>query len=144
MTKEALKVLPDAQPAPAPVSPIAKPTGIRRVHAALLNSMAGLRDIWRSEEAFRIEAVLALLSVPAAFWIAPEAFDRALLISAVLGVMLAEVFNSAIEATVDRIGPELHEKSRIAKDLGSLAVLIAAVMAAILWLGAAAEKFLSA
>jgi diacylglycerol kinase (ATP) len=107
--------------------------GFRRLYAALLNSLAGARDIWRTEEAFRIEAVLLVLAVPAAIWITPDLFERALLIGAVLGIMLAEVINSAIEATVDRIGAERHEKSRIAKDLGSLAVLIAAVIAAILW-----------
>lgn len=110
-----------------------KMKGFRRLYAALLNSLAGARDIWRTEEAFRIEAVLLVLAVPAAIWITPDLFERALLIGAVLGIMLAEVVNSAIEATVDRIGAERHEKSRIAKDLGSLAVLIAAVIAAILW-----------
>jgi diacylglycerol kinase (ATP) len=116
-----------------------KLSGLRRLHAAFLNSMAGFRDIWRGEEAFRIEVVLLVIAVPAAFWITPDAFERAILIVAMLGVILAEVLNSAIEATVDRIGPERHEKSRIAKDLGSLAVLIAAVIAAILW-GAAAAR----
>jgi diacylglycerol kinase (ATP) len=105
--------------------------------------MAGARDIWRGEEAFRIEVVLLVLSVPAAFWLTADLFERAILISAVLGVILAEVLNSAIEATVDRIGPERHEKSRIAKDAGSLAVLIAAVIAAVLW-GAAAWERLAA
>jgi diacylglycerol kinase (ATP) len=103
--------------------------------------MAGLRDIWRSEEAFRIEAALAVFAVPAAFWITPDAFERAILIAVVLGVIFAEVLNSAIEATVDRIGPERHEKSRIAKDLGSLAVLIALLIAAILWGAAAIQRF---
>lgn len=118
----------------------AKLTGLRRLHAAFMNSMAGLRDIWRSEEAFRIEIGLLVLAVPAAFWLTADAFERAVLIVAVLGVILVEVLNSAIEATVDRIGPERHEKSRIAKDLGSLAVLIAAVIAAILWGAVAFER----
>jgi diacylglycerol kinase (ATP) len=115
--------------------------GVRRLYAALLNSLAGGRDIWRTEEAFRIEVALLVLSVPAATWITTDLFERAILIGAVLGIMLAEVINSAIEATVDRIGPERHEKSRIAKDLGSLAVLIAAAIAAILWGAAAFERF---
>ena len=56
-------------------------------------------------------------------------------------MILAGVLNPAIEATVNRIGPERHEKSRIAKDLGSLAVLVAAVIAAVLWGAAAIERF---
>jgi diacylglycerol kinase (ATP) len=121
----------------------AKLKGLRRLYAAFLNSMAGFRDIWRTEEAFRIEVMLLVPAVPAAFWLTPDGFERAILIAALLGVILAEVLNSAIEATVDRIGPERHEKSRIAKDLGSLAVLIAAAIAAILW-GAAAVRLLAA
>lgn len=126
---------------PADTAARDKPKGFLRLRIAFGNSMAGLRDIWRSEEAFRIEAALAVFAVPAAFWITPDAFERAILIAVVLGVIFAEVVNSAIEATVDRIGPERHEKSRIAKDLGSLAVLIALLIAAILWGAAAIQRF---
>lgn len=126
-----------AADAPHPKPPA---RGLRRLHAAFFYSMAGLRDIWRSQEAFRLEAVLLVLSVPAAFWMSNDPFQRALLVCAVLFVMVVEVVNSAIESTIDRIGPERHEKSRIAKDLGSLAVLLAAAMAAILWGTAADER----
>jgi diacylglycerol kinase (ATP) len=137
LNSETPKPAPDVQPVPGH----AKPSGVPRLHAAFLNSMAGLRDIWRGEQAFRIEAMLAVVAVPVAFWLTPDAFERAILIASVLGVMLVEVVNSAIEATVDRIGAERHEKSRVAKDLGSLAVLVAAVIAAILWSAAAIGRF---
>jgi diacylglycerol kinase (ATP) len=103
--------------------------------------MAGLADVWRTAEAFRIETVVLVASVPAAFWIADGALARAGLIGAVLFVMIVEVLNSAIEAAIDRIGPERHEKSRMAKDLGSLAVLLASVLAGLLWIAAAAARF---
>jgi diacylglycerol kinase (ATP) len=62
------------------------------------------------------------------------------LVCAVLFVMVVEVVNSAIEATIDRIGPERHDKSRMAKDLGSLAVLLSALIAAILWGAATVDR----
>jgi diacylglycerol kinase (ATP) len=121
---------------------VARPlTGLRRLAAAWKNSMAGLQDIWRTAEAFRLETAALVVSVPAAFWIADGALARAALIGAVLFVMIVEVLNSAIEAAIDRIGPERHEMSRMAKDLGSLAVLLAASLAGLLWIAAAAARF---
>ena len=116
-------------------------TGMARMITAYRNSMVGLRDIWRGEEAFRIEAVLCALSVPVALWIGEDFFQAAILIGAGLLLIIVEVINSAIEATIDRIGPERHELSRMAKDLGSLAVLLATVLLGILWLAALIDKF---
>lgn len=110
--------------------------GLPRLAAAWRNSCAGLRDIWRSEEAFRLEIYVAVLATPTAFWVASDLFQAVLLIVSVLLVALVEVINTAIEAVVDRIGPERHELSRIAKDLGSLAVLMAAGLSGLLWTAA--------
>lgn len=110
--------------------------GMSRLVAAWHNSRAGLRDIWQSEEAFRLEVLALVPLTPLAFWIADDAFQAALLIASVLFVVLIEVLNSAIEATIDRIGPERHDLSRTAKDLGSLAVLIATLIAGLLWVAA--------
>ena len=116
-------------------------TGMARMITAYRNSMVGLRDIWRGEEAFRIEAILCALSVPVALWIGEDFFQAAILIGAGLLLIIVEVINSAIEATIDRIGPERHELSRMAKDLGSLAVLLATVLLGILWVAALIDKF---
>lgn len=113
-----------------------KLSGLPRLVAAARNSQAGFRDIWRSEEAFRIEACLLILSVPAAIWIARDPLHMALLIASVLLVLIVEVLNTAVEAAIDRIGPERHDLSRMAKDLGSLAVLLAALVPGLLWLAA--------
>ncbi len=114
--------------------------GMARLQAAWRNSMTGLREVWRSEEAFRIEVIVLALSVPLAFWLGRDAFMTGLLIVSVLLVLIVEVINSAIEAVVDRIGPERHALSGLAKDLGSLAVLLAAFVPGILWLGAIVAK----
>ena len=111
-------------------------TGLPRLVAAFRNSRAGFRDVWRSDEAIRMECVALGVSVPLALWIADSGFQAAVLIAVVLFVLLVEVLNCAIESVVDRIGPERHELSRIAKDLGSLAVLLAMVLAGIVWAGA--------
>ncbi|MGR3515162.1 MAG: diacylglycerol kinase [Paracoccaceae bacterium] len=107
--------------------------GVARLKAAFGNSMQGARDIWRGEEAFRLEVIALIVSLPFAIWLGDTAFQTALLIGVMLILLITEIVNSAIEAVVDRIGPERHELSRIAKDLGSLAVLVATVLVALIW-----------
>ena len=107
--------------------------GQARITAAWRNSRAGFRDIWRDEEAFRLECIVFLLSIPLAVWLGQSAAATGLLIVSGAFVLIVEVLNSAIEAAIDRIGPERHDLSRRAKDLGSLAVLMAAFVPAIAW-----------
>ena len=108
-------------------------TGIIRLVEAFRNSISGFQDIWRREEAFRQEIVLLILSVPVAAWIGQSLSHFGLLIGSVLVLIIVEILNSAIEATVDRIGTERHELSRIAKDLGSLAVVTASLFPLVIW-----------
>lgn len=115
--------------------------GLPRLVAAWHNSLNGLKDIWRSEEAFRIEAVLFVFCIPIAFWIGETAFHISVLCAVVLLILIVEVLNTAVEAVVDRIGMEHHELSRIAKDLGSLAVLLAALLAGMVWIAAVFDRF---
>ena len=110
--------------------------GWARLVAAYHNSRAGFLDAWQGEEAFRLEIIVFLVSIPAALWLAPNLFQAALLMASVLLIVIVEVLNSAIEYVVDRIGPERHELSRKAKDLGSLAVLLAALLAGVIWIAA--------
>ncbi len=72
--------------------------------------------------------------MPLALWLGNNGLEQALLISVWLLVLMFELVNSAIEAIVDRIGPELHELSGRAKDIGSAAVLVALINAAVVWL----------
>jgi len=107
--------------------------GAERLVAAFQNSAAGFQDIWRREEAFRQEVILLVLSGPLAVWLGNSLPHMALLIGSILLLIIVEILNSAIETVVDRIGPERHELSRIAKDLGSLAVVTTALIPLVVW-----------
>ena len=117
--------------------------GMPRLMAAWNNSVRGFWDAWRDEEAFRLECILLIIALPLAYWVGNSWFQSAVLIGAIVIVLIVEAVNSAIEATIDRIGPERHELSRTAKDLGSLAVLLADILAGLLWLAALADKLLT-
>ncbi len=108
-------------------------TGIRRVLDATRYSLAGLAAAFRHEAAFRQELALALVLVPLGLWLGEDGVARALLVGSVLWVLVVEVLNSAVEAVVDRIGDEIHPLAGRAKDLGSAAVFIALVNAAVVW-----------
>ena len=115
-------------------SPYKGETGFRRLLNATRNSLAGLVEAVRHENAFRQELILAAIFLPLAFWVGDGAIERALLIGAVLLVLIVELLNSAIEATVDRISFENHRLAKRAKDLGSAAVLLSLATAAAVWL----------
>jgi len=114
-----------------------KPTelrGVARLIAATRNSFSGFRDAWTREPAFRQEVLLLIPGVPMAFWIGESVGQIALLLGSLVFLILVEILNSAIEAVVDRVGPERHELSRIAKDLGSAAVMLAMLFPFAVWI----------
>jgi diacylglycerol kinase (ATP) len=108
-------------------------TGFSRMWHALGYSMAGLRAGW-SEAAFRLEACIAFVMVPLAFFLGRGWVEVALLAGSVLIVMMVELLNTAVEAAIDRIGPELHPLSKRAKDMGSAAVFLSLLLAGGIWL----------
>ncbi|MCE5182771.1 MAG: diacylglycerol kinase [Betaproteobacteria bacterium] len=119
-------------------SPFKGKTGLRRIWNAFRYSLSGLRAAYACEDAFRQESMLAALLVPLALYLPVGGMGRALMIFSVLLVLIVELINSAVEATVDRISLENHHLAKRAKDIGSAAVLfslinVAAVWACVLW-----------
>lgn len=110
-----------------------KKTGLRRIINAAGYSFCGLRAAWRGEAAFRQEVMLVAIMLPLALFLGKNGMERALLISVCLIVLVAELLNSAIEAVVDRIGPEHHPLAGAAKDLGSAAVFVSLVLVVMVW-----------
>jgi diacylglycerol kinase (ATP) len=112
-----------------------KRTGLSRVLHAFTYSIDGLKTGW-GEPAFRQEALLAIPLVPLAFVIGANWMETAMLIAVVVFVMVTELLNTAVEAAIDRIGPEWHAISKRAKDLGSAAVMLSLLLCGGVWLAA--------
>lgn len=106
---------------------------MKRWWSAFLNSMDGMVSAWRGEAAFRQEVVLAIFAIPFAVFIAPDAVSMLLLIGSILILLIVELLNTAVEATVDRIGLHRDDLAKKAKDTASAAVLIALVNAVMVW-----------
>jgi diacylglycerol kinase (ATP) len=118
-----------------PHSVAPKRQGLSRVLHAFLFSLAGLRAGWH-EPAFRQEAILAILILPAAWWLGQSWVEVVLLVSVLVLVLVVELLNSGIESAIDRIGPEWHVLSKRAKDMGSAAVLLSLLLCGGVWLSA--------
>lgn len=110
-----------------------KATGVCRLVHAARYSWSGLCAAWRSEAAIRQEVCALLVLVPCVFFFDVSGLERAVLLLSALLVLVVELLNSAIEAVVDRIGPEFHELSGKAKDVGSAAVLVCLLTAIGVW-----------
>ena len=107
--------------------------GLTRLINALGYSRDGLAAAWKNEAAFREEVLLAAIAIPLAIVLGKTGIERALLIGAILLILIVEILNSGLEAVVDKASPEKHELAKRAKDMGSAAVLLSLVNAAVIW-----------
>lgn len=117
-------------------------TGVNRLIHAAGYSLQGLRAGW-GETAFRQEAMASIILLPAAFWLGRTWVEIALLAGSVLFVMITELLNTGIETAIDRIGPEWHDLSKRAKDMGSAAVLLSVLLSAGVWVAALYTRFVA-
>ncbi len=106
---------------------------MKRIILAFLNSMRALKHLARHEKAVQQELVLFLISLPVAFLLAPSCLAFLLMTGSILFLILVEVLNTGIEATCDAVSRDFHKEIQIAKDCGSLAVLIAIIFVATTW-----------
>ncbi len=111
-------------------------TGIKRIIFAAGYSISGLKAAFQHEAAFRQELLLAVILIPLACWLDVTPQQRMMMIAVLILVLIVELLNSAIEAIVDRIGPEQHELSGRAKDIGSAAVFLTLGLTVYVWVAA--------
>ena len=113
---------------------------MRRLLKATVNSWNGLRDVVRTEAAFREELGAFVLAVPLAFVIADAPWKRLLLIVVVALVLVVELLNTAIEKLADRVSREIDPQIGRVKDMGSAAVGLSLLIAGAVWLLALVER----
>jgi diacylglycerol kinase (ATP) len=115
-------------------SPYKSKSGFQRVFRAWGYSMQGLRAGLKHEAAFRQETALAIVLIPAAFWLGRNMLEVLLLLTVLVLVLVVELLNSAVEAVCDALTVETHPLIGRAKDLGSAAVMMMLIFAALVWL----------
>lgn len=115
-------------------SPYKGKTGLKRILNATGYSISGFKAAYKNEAAFRQIVFINLILIPISFFLDVTRSEHVLLIIVCLFAMIVELFNSAIEAVVDRVSLEKHQLSKNAKDMGSAAQFIALSIIAITWL----------
>jgi diacylglycerol kinase (ATP) len=119
---------------PQEESPHKGKTGIQRLINATRYSFDGFVAAARHEDAFRMELLVFAIATPIGLWLGHTGLERAMLVGCLFLVLIVELLNSAIEATVDRISFENHRLAKRAKDIGSAAVMLSLVNAGVIWL----------
>ncbi|CAI3126341.1 Diacylglycerol kinase [Acinetobacter calcoaceticus] len=115
-------------------SPYKGKTGLKRILNAMGYSISGFKAAYKNEAAFRQIVLINLILIPISFFVDVTRSEHVLLIIVCLFAMIVELFNSAIEAVVDRVSLEKHQLSKNAKDMGSAAQFVALSITAITWL----------
>jgi len=114
-------------------SPHKGKTGLRRLWNAFHYSLDGFKAAYEHEDAFRQEVLAAIVLIPLGFYLGNGGMEKALLVGTVWLVLMVELVNSAVEATVDRISLEDHKLAKRAKDIGSAAVLLSLINLVVVW-----------
>ena len=107
--------------------------GVGRIIRAFTWSMAGIRQAFTHEAAFRQECMLVVVMAPLGGWLGRTGTEKALLVGSLLLILIVELLNSGLEAAVDRISEEKHQLAGRAKDMGSAAVFLSLVNAFVIW-----------
>ena len=108
-------------------------TGIKRLLNAFKYSVAGTLAAFKHEDAFRQEVILSIVLIPLAIYLGQTPIEQALMIASILLIIIVELLNSSVEATVDRISVKRHKLAKRAKDIGSAAVFFSLVNASVIW-----------
>ncbi|MFV5490054.1 diacylglycerol kinase [Acinetobacter sp. ASP199] len=117
----------------SPLSPFKGKSGFKRITNATGYSLSGFKAAYLNEAAFRQIVLINSILIPVSFFLDVNAFEQALMIAVCLLALIVELFNSAIEAVVDRISLERHELSKNAKDMGSAAQFVALAIIFFTW-----------
>ena len=108
--------------------------GLTRAWHAAKNSWCGIVYAFQEESAFRQELALLIVLTPVALFLPVSPIEKCVLIVSLIMVLVVELLNSSVEAAIDRISFDHHDLSKRAKDFGSAAVMLALLVAMLLWL----------
>ncbi|MBT8535298.1 diacylglycerol kinase [Polynucleobacter paneuropaeus] len=108
--------------------------GLTRAWHAAKNSWCGVVYAFKEESAFRQELTLLIICTPIALFLNISVLEKVALICSIIMVLVVELLNSSVEATIDRISFEHHDLSKRAKDFGSAAVMLALLVAVLIWI----------
>ena len=107
-------------------------SGLAKFIAGFGFAFSGLWYAIRTQVNMKVHLTLAILALVLGILLHISAVEFAIILVTIAGVMVAEMFNTVIELTVDLASPSYHPLAKIAKDVAAGAVLLSAIMAIII------------
>ncbi len=93
----------------------------------------GLKDLINTETSFKIELIITIILLPVIIFVDATLTNKALMFISLMGMILAETINSAIERVVDLVTLEHHHMAGRAKDVGSAIVFLSIFIFVVTW-----------
>lgn len=97
-------------------------------------ALDGLAHAIKTETSFKLELIIALVVLPAIYFMPFELVYKLVLLITYFMIMIAELLNSAVENIVDLVTKEIHPLAKSAKDIGATAVLFTLILHTLCWL----------
>ena len=104
-------------------------------------ALNGMKDVIAHETSFKIELVIAAILLPLLLILDLSLLYKLVMFMSIMGMLIAEVINSAIERVVDLVTLEHHEMAGRAKDVGSAIVFLSIMVFVVVWLSSFALYF---
>ena len=104
-------------------------------------ALKGLVDLIKTETSFKIELIITLILLPVIIFIDVTLINKILMFITLMGMLLAEATNSAIERVVDLVTLEHHDMAGRAKDVGSTIVFLSIFVFLVTWTIILADGF---
>jgi diacylglycerol kinase len=101
---------------------------------SLVHAAHGLGFVLRTQRNARIHFAVAVVVIAVAAWLQLDVLRWSILILTIGAVGVGETINTAVEALVDLLSPEYHERAKVAKDVAAGAVLLLAITAVVVGL----------
>lgn len=96
-------------------------------------ALSGLVDMLKTETSFKIELFLSIFLIPVILIIDVTLTNKLFMFISLMGVLIAETINSAIERVVDLVTLEHHPMAGRAKDVGSSIVFLSIAVFVVVW-----------
>lgn len=97
-------------------------------------ALNGFKDMILNETSFKIELIFSIFLFIVIIFIDLTIMYKLFMFISLMGILIAETINSAIERVVDLVTLEHDEMAGRAKDLGSTIVFLSIINCALVWI----------
>jgi diacylglycerol kinase len=116
---------------------------IERFKFSFHNAISGIKIALRTQRNLRIHIFIGTFIITLSLLLKIHATEWILLLLTILIVLVTELFNTALEFSIDLISPEFNLLAKKAKDVSAAAVLIAAIFSLVIGFIVFGPKILS-